>query len=194
VAQRTRAWLRRAGRARLADGSELLWSLAEGGRGRRWRATTSLDGRITHALLLEVDLAGRPARLELATEAGMLTLHPEPDGRSIDGNVVHRGGVRPLAFAWSPDHELEVIDRPLATAVTLRRLAARVRVGEGETIPVLAIDRSLAVRPGSRLVRRVADRRWEVADLAGARETVIELDPDGLPQLGPGADDWPLEP
>jgi len=194
VAERTRAWLRRAGRARLADGSELLWSLAEGGRGRRWRATATLDGRIRHALLLEVDRSGRPARLELATEAGMLTLHPEPDGRSIHGNVVHRGGVRPLALTWSPDHDLEIVDGPLATAVMLRRLSSSVRVGEGETVPVLAIDASLAVRPGNRLVRRLADRRWIVADLAGAREMAIELDANGIPQLGPGADDWPLEP
>jgi hypothetical protein len=194
MAQRTRPWIRRAGRARLEDGSELLWSLAEGGRGRRWRATTTLEGRINHALLLEIDLAGRPARLELTTEAGMLTLHPEADGRSIHGNVVHRGGVRPLALGWGPDHDLEVVDRPLVTAVMLRRLGPTVRVGEGETVPVLAIDRSLAVRPGTRLVRRLADRRWIVADLAAAREMAIELDPDGLPQLGPSADSWPLEP
>jgi hypothetical protein len=194
LAQRTRPWVRRAGRAMLGDGSELLWTLAEGGRGRRWRAVTTLEGQITHALLLEIDLAGRPARLELTTDAGMLTLHPETDGTSIHGNVVHRGGVRPLAFAWGPDHDLEVVDRPLATAVMLRRLGASIRVGEGETLPVLAVDRSLAVRPGTRLVRRIADRRWVVADLAAARELVLELDPDGVPQLGPSADDWLLEP
>jgi hypothetical protein len=193
VAERTRTWLRRAGRARLDDGSELLWTLAEGGRGRRWRATTTLDGRISHTLLLEIDRAGRPARLELTTEAGMLTLHPEADGRSIDGNVVHRGGVRPLAFAWGPDHDLEIVDRLLATAVMLRRLGASIRVGEGETVPVLAVDRSLAVRSGTRLVRRIGDRRWVVADLAAAWELVLELDRDGLPQLGPSADSWPLE-
>jgi hypothetical protein len=186
--------LRRAGRARLADGSELLWSLAEGGRGRRWRAMAMIEGRISHALLLEVDRAGRPARLELTTDAGMLTLHPEPDGRSIHGNVIHRGGVRPLALPWSADHDLEIVDRPLATAVMLRRLSSSVRVGAGETIPVLAIDRSLAVRPGTRLVRRLTDRQWIVADLAGAREMAIDLDPNGIPQFGPSADDWPLEP
>jgi hypothetical protein len=154
----------------------------------------TLDGHVSHALLLEIDRSGRPARLELTTEAGMLTLHPEPDGRSIHGNVVHRGGVRPLALAWSADHDLEIVDRPLATAVMLRRLSASVRVGQGETVPVLAIDRSLVVRPGNRLVRRLADRRWIVADLAGAREMAIELDADGIPQLAPSADDWPLEP
>jgi hypothetical protein len=75
----------------------------------------------------------------------------------------------------------------------LRRLGASIRVGEGETVPVLAVERSLVVRPGTRLVRRIADRRWVVADLAAARELVLELDPDGVPQLGSGADDWPLE-
>ena len=189
-----REWLRRAGRGRLADGSELVWSVAEGLRGRRWRATATVEGRMTHALTLEVDNDGRPTRLELATDAGLLTLHPEPDEGSIHGNVVHRGGVRPLAFPWGPDHELEVVDRPIATAVMLRRLAGSVAVGEGETVAVLAIDRALAVRRGSRLVRRLAERRWQVADLRGGREVILELDAEGVPVLGRSAHDWPLEP
>ena len=68
--------MRLAGALGLADGAWLTWSVADGRRGRRWRAVSTLAGAITHALLLEVDLAGRPARLELTTPAGMLTLHP----------------------------------------------------------------------------------------------------------------------
>ncbi len=64
------AFLRRAGTARLADGATLTWSLADGSRGRRWRAVATRDGSITHSLLLEVDLDGRPARLELTTPDG----------------------------------------------------------------------------------------------------------------------------
>ncbi|MBI3749708.1 MAG: hypothetical protein HY262_12815, partial [Chloroflexi bacterium] len=50
--------LRRAGAGTLADGSELVWSVADGRRGRRWRAFASVEGVVTHALLLEVDVTG----------------------------------------------------------------------------------------------------------------------------------------
>ena len=188
----TKAWLRRAGRGILPDGATLIWSAADGERGRRWRASATLDGRMTHAVLLETSPAGKVLRLELATASGLLTLHPERDGRSIHGNIVHVGGVRPLEFPWSADHELEIVDRPGPTAVMLRRLARTVEVGGGETVSILSIDASLVVRPGNRLVRRLAPDRWLVADVAGARETTIELDADGIPVLGAPAD-WPLD-
>jgi hypothetical protein len=188
----TRTFLRRAGRGTLPDGTTLIWSLAEGERGRRWRAAATVEGRLTHALLLETSPGGKVQRLELTTASGLLTLHPEPDGRAIHGNVVHVGGVRPLAFAWGPEHEIEVVDRPFASAVMLRRLGKTVEVGGGETVPVLSIDASLVVRPGSRMVRRIGAARWVVADMANRRETTIELDADGIPVLGAPAG-WPLD-
>jgi hypothetical protein len=184
--------VRRAGRGRLDDGATILWSVAEGTRGRRWRAVTTLDGRLTHAVLLEASAGGRPTRLELATEAGLLTLHPADDERSAHGNVVHAGGVRPIELPWSPEHAIEVVGRPFATAVMLGRLSRSIAVGEGETVQVLAVDAALVVRPGTRLVRRLADRRWAVADLGAGRATEIELDADGIPRF-PAGDDWPLE-
>jgi hypothetical protein len=187
-----KTWLRRAGRGILADGATLIWSVADGERGRRWRATAALDGRMTHAVMLETSPAGRVVRLELATTSGLLTLHPATDGRSIHGNIVHVAGVRPLAFAWSPEHELEILDRPGPTSVMLRRLAKTVEVGGGETVPVLSIDASLVVRPGTRLVRRLAPDRWLVADVTGGREMTLELDADGIPVLGAPAE-WPLD-
>jgi hypothetical protein len=189
----TRPFLRRAGRARLPDGATLLWSVAEGSQGRRWRAVTLLDGRITHALLFEATAGGRPIRLELTTEIGMLTLHPDPDEKSAHGNIVHVAGVRPLKLPWSPDHAIEVVGRPLASAVMLARMARTVAVGEGETVAVLAVDAVLAVRPGTRLVRRLADRRWEVADLGAGRSFELELDADGVPRFTLTDDSWPLE-
>jgi hypothetical protein len=188
----TKAWLRRAGRGILPDGATLIWSAADGERGRRWRATATLDGRMTHAVLLETSPGGKVLRLELATTSGLLTLHPERDGRSIHGNIIHVGGVRPLMFPWSVDHELEIVDRPGPTAVMVGRLARTVHVGGGETVPVLSIDASLVVRPGTRLVRRLTAERWLVADVTGGRETTIELDADGIPVLGAPAD-WPLD-
>ena len=187
-----RGLVRRAGRARLPDGAMLLWTVAEGARGRRWRAVSTVDGAVTHALLFEATAGGRPTRLELTTPSGMLTLHPEADERSAHGNVVHLGGVRPLVLPWRPDYAIEVVDRPIATAVMLARMARSVRVGEGETVEVLSVDAGLVVRPGTRLVRRLADRRWEVADLGAGREFEVELDADGVPRLG-ASDDWPLE-
>ena len=185
-------WLRRAGRGILADGATLIWSAADGERGRRWRATATVDGRLTHAVLLETSPGGKILRLEVATASGLLTLHPAADGRSIHGNIVHVGGVRPLSFAWSADHELEIVDRPGPSAVMLRRLAKKVEVGGGETVPVLSIDASLVVRPGTRLVRRLTPERWLIADVSGGRETTIELDADGIPVLGAPAD-WQLD-
>ena len=188
----TRGLVRRAGRALLPDGSTLLWSVAEGTRGRRWRAVTTRDGHVTHSLLFEATAGGRPTRLELTTASGMLTLHPEPDERTAQGNVVHIGGVRPLALPWSPDHAFEVADRPIATAVMLGRMTRSVRVGEGETVAVLSVDSGLVVRPGNRLVRRIAEGRWEIADLGAGRAFEVELDADGVPRFG-SADDWPLD-
>jgi hypothetical protein len=184
--------VRRAGRGRLEDGSTILWTVAEGTRGRRWREVTTLDGRVTHAVLLEASAGGRPSRLELATEAGLLTLHPADDEATAHGNVVHQAGVRPIELPWGPDDAFEVVGRPFTAAVMLSRLARSVAVGEGETVRVIAVDASLVARPGDRLVRRLTERRWEIADLAAGRAVEIELDPDGVPRFA-AADDWPLE-
>ncbi len=184
-------YLRVGGRVDLADGTLLVWSVAEGARGRRWRTVATRAGAVTHALLLELGHAGRLARLELTTPAGMLTLHPEPDERSIHGNVVSADGVRPLAFAWSPEHELEVADRPLTLAAALHRRRATVAVGDRVVVPVLLVDAGLRVVPGERSVERLDDERWwVVASEAGLVQT-LSVDADGLL----AADErWPLEP
>jgi hypothetical protein len=133
-----------------------------------------------------VDRAGRPSRLELTTPAGLLTLHPSADQREIHGNVVSATGegVRPLAFAWGSDHELEVAGRPLATAVALHRRRASVKVGQRGELDVLSIDPRLGVVAARRPFERLSEDRWRV----GALE--LEIDPDGLPI---GGARWPLE-
>lgn len=155
-------------------------------RGRRWRAVAAVEGTISHVLLLEVDPAGRPSRLELTTPAGLLTLHPSPDGQEIHGNVVTTmgEGVRPLAFDWGPEHELEVAGRPLATLVALHRRRDRLPVGASEDIAVLAIGPGLDVVAVTRRVTRLTAARWRV----GAVE--LEIDEGGLPL---GGLRWPLE-
>ena len=109
--------LRRAGSTVLADGARLDWTVADGSRGRRWRAVATVDGGITHALLLEVGLDGTIARLELTTPDGLLTLHPNRDGTELHGNGVTAAGVRHHSFPWGPDHALAVAGRPIADAV-----------------------------------------------------------------------------
>ena len=116
-------WLRRAGRLDLGGGETVLWSVAEGRRGRRWRSIRrDAGGALVSDLLLELDPAGRWTRLELASAEGILTLHPKPDDSAVHGNVVTERGVLPLAFPWSPGHRLVVQGEPVAAvALGLRR-------------------------------------------------------------------------
>lgn len=157
-------WLRRAGRLDAGGGETVLWSVAEGRRGRRWRSLRcDAAGAVVIDLLLEVDPGGGWTRLELATAAGMLTLHPEPDGRSVHGNVVTEGGVVPVALPWSPDHRLLLPHEPVAAAA----------LGSDEANP-----------PSGPAI--VVDARLE--PVAAGVETPPHRPPDGLP--GPS---WPLE-
>jgi hypothetical protein len=137
-------------------------------------------------VLFEVDRAGRPSRLELTTPAGLLTLHPSADQREIHGNVVSATGegVRPLAFPWGPEHELEVVGRPLASAVALHRRRAEVSVGQGGEFDVLSIDRGLQVAAERRRFERLSEDLWRVGSLE------LEIDAAGLPI---GGSRWPLE-
>lgn len=187
----TRGPLRDAGRIALADGSHLVWSVAEGRRGRRWRAVATRDGAITQSLLLELDRRGRPTRLELTTPTGLLTLHPEPDERSIHGNVVSETGVRPLAFPWSREHELDVADRPLAIGCGLHRLRSSLAIGDRRAVPVLAVDTSLTVTVAIATVRRDTEDRWHVVTSPSGEERIVTIDADGVPLPG---ERWPLEP
>ena len=155
----------------------------------------TLDGAVTHALLLEVDVAGRPGKVELATPAGMLTLHPEEGSGRLHGNVVTAAGVRHLALAWGPEHGLEVggttdrqrRDRSPPGGLRDRR-GGEDRPGRGH-------------RPGSR-GRRVdpplrAPRRRGVARgfawRTGASHGSSAVDARGVPHLPADAQEWPLE-
>jgi hypothetical protein len=191
--------VRHAGRAVLEDGSEIVWSVADGRRGRRWRTRTIRDGQLIATLLLEVDAAGRPSRLELAAPAGLLTLHPERSG-GLHGNVVTPAGVRHLALPWSHDHELAIEGQPVADAVMVRRLAKTWPVGEGREIPVVAVTRDLEVREWRRRYRRLTGTHWSIEDDGGDR--TASVDERGLPiwpasrgeTSGAGEPtEWPLE-
>ena len=158
-------WLRRAGRLDLGGGETVLWSVAEGRRGRRWRSVRrDAHGGLLSDLLLELDPDRRWTRLELATASGILTLHPDPDGRAVHGNAVTERGVLPLAFGWSPRHRLVVEGEPIAAVA----LGGSSSDASGDPGLVVSADLSLT-----------------------AEETIVvpAWSPDRLP--GPS---WPLEP
>jgi hypothetical protein len=184
-------FLRRAGSTELADGARLVWTVADGSRGRRWRAVATVDDAITHALLLEVALEGTVTRLELATPSGLLTLHPEADCATLHGNVVSAEGVRHLSFAWGPDHALVVAGRPIADAVTGRRLEASVEVGEGMDVPAILIAPGLEVSETRVRFDRVTSDTWRLASPGGTR--FLTLDPSGSPFDPEAGQEWPLE-
>jgi hypothetical protein len=182
--------VRRAGRVGQADGSVLLWSVADGRRGRRWRAGLVRDGRLVSSMLLEVSVDGRPGRLELTTSAGLLTLHPEANG-DLHGNVVTTDGVRHLHYAWSAEHELVVDGIAITSAVAARRLAATTPAGEGRTVPVVAVGADLAIRQAVRTFHRLDAGTWWVD---GQDEPMtLAIDPDGIPLWSGEADAWPLQ-
>jgi hypothetical protein len=118
------------------------------------------------SLLLELDPDGHFSHLELATAAGLLTLHPEPDG-TLHGNVVTADGISHVrGMPWTADGVIVVAGSAVCRAVA----------GSGRRVG----DRITVFRIG--------------VDLALARDT-LELtngEGDGLPVLS-GARTWPLE-
>jgi hypothetical protein len=179
----------------------LLWSIAEGARGARWRASGRGPNGLLWDMLLEVGLDGRPGRLEMTMPSGQLTLHPEPDGLSARGNVVTVDGVRPLAFPWSPRHWFESRQGPVTSAAMLRSLRSEVAVGEFRLVPGLHVDDELGVSRGERGVQRLTESRWSIKESDGFRRE-LSLDADGLPIFEAGdernaaseaARVWPLE-
>jgi hypothetical protein len=176
----------------LPNGAVIVWSLAEGVRGRRWREAVSQDGTLSRSVLLEVSPAGRPTRLELASPAGLLTLHPNAGGSELHGNVVTPTGIRHLAFDWSSEHDLFVVGSPAAAAVAVRRFADILAVGEAQPVPVVWVDDALEPRPGAWQVTRTAPDGWLLRDLDGTEERVMTVDAGGIPVL-PDAASWPLE-
>ena len=119
------------------------------------------------SLLLELDPSRRFAHLELATAAGLLTLHPEGDG-TLHGNAIGSGGVRHVAaLPWQPTDVLLVEGSAISRAAAARGPAAMSGV-------VVGLDLTLERRS-----LRIGER-------------VVELDADGLPAFGDG-EVWPLE-
>lgn len=190
------AGVRRGGRAALPSGELIVWSVADGRRGRRWREVSSRSGRVARAVLLETDPTGRLTRLEVSTAAGLLTLHPDDTGRVLHGNVVTASEIRHLAL----DRTAVLVDgSPATTAVLVGPLVERVGVGATTTLDVVRVDDRLEPRAASVSVSRVDPATWRLVAVpqAGTWEGgdpgdwLVRLDADGLPDLA--GDAWPLE-
>lgn len=185
------ARVRRGGVGGLGGEGRVVWSVADGTRGRRWREALIRDDTVVRSCLFEVDRGGRWVRLEMTSRHGLLTLHPEPDLRHVHGNVVGRDGVRHIAVGWSPDHALLVTGSPASAAILVARLARDVGDGERRDVPLLAVDDRLLPETIVVTVSRMGARGW-VIDRDGKDAWRFELDDDGVPVLGT-AGSWPLE-
>lgn len=181
------AALRFGGRGQGADGASVVWSVAEGSSGRRWREVRNAGAAVASSLLLETDPAGRFAHLELATPSGLLTLHPEPDG-TLHGHAIVSDGVEHVeGLTWDAD------GLALLEGSTVCRLAAIAALGpvveagtsRGQLAVVIPPTLWLEVKPVR--VERIDARTWRF----GAEEP-FAVDLRGLPVLR-GGEVWPLE-
>jgi hypothetical protein len=160
-------WRRRAGSGFQADGSAVVWSVAEGRRGRRWREVVVEGDAIRSSLLLELDPDGRFSHLELATAAGLLTLHPEA-GATLHGNAVTSSGIRHVVgLAWDRDAAIWLSGSSIC-------LAAGRRPDGSRAVTWFQVGLDLALEMGT------AQPDWTLVDA------------DGLPVLSDGTA-WPLE-
>jgi hypothetical protein len=182
--------VRRAGTGLLPWGGRVTWSVADGLRGRRWRAMLTEEDYVVGVLLVEMASDGRLDRLELATAAGLLTLHIVGD--TIHGNVVRPRGVDHIALPWNDGDLLLVVGTPATAAAAARMLGDRIGIGQGLTVPGVSVDMGLTVRRATFRVARVGPRGWWFVTADTGQQTGVTLDLDGIPLLAE-AESWPLE-
>ena len=179
--------LKVGGRGQGLDGRSVMWSVAEGRRGRRWREVRRAGEGIATSLLLETDPQGRFIHLELSTPSGLLTLHPESDDTLHGHAVVHDGIEHVTGLAWDPDGVV------LLEGSTVCRLAAAAALGEtlgtatSKAHLAVVIPETLWLEVKPVRVERIDERTWRF----GAEEP-FALDARGLPDLR-GGEIWPLE-
>lgn len=182
--------VRLGGSIRHEEGCELVWSIADGRRGRRWREVCARLGRPSAARLLESDPEGRLTRLEAAASAGLLTLHPSADRRALHGNVVTPTGVRHIALPWGEAHRVLVAGSIASVAMTCRHLAGLVPPGGTAVFRGVGVDGELRVGEGSVRVERVGLTAWRLSVASLGVTVEAEVDERGVPL---GGQQWPLE-
>jgi hypothetical protein len=181
------ARLRFGGRGQGADGASVVWSVAEGSHGRRWREVRNTGHAVASSLLLETDPLGRFAHLELSTPSGLLTLHPETDGTLHGHAIVSDGVEHVVGLPWDANGV------PLLEGSTVCRAAA-IQVLGGE-VESFASRAHLAVVIPPTLWLEIKPVRIERIDATTWRfgaEEPFAIDELGLPRLR-GGEIWPLE-
>jgi hypothetical protein len=153
---------------------------------------TTNDGTIDSDLLIESTTSGRPTRLELATNAGLLTLHPEPDDAGLHGNTVTPAGIRHHDLPWSANHVLFVDGSTLSDAVVVGAVADRLDIGDGSWFGAIVVDRALVPRVGQVLIVRLDASAYAITMPAAGEERRVIVDAHGLPATGT-VTTWQLE-
>lgn len=184
--------LRKAGTGRLGNGDRVVWTVAEGAQGRRWRWTHTNDVGIVAVGLLELGPDGRPMRLELAGPAGLLTLHPSADARELHGNVASSLGMRHIRIPWSGAHALIVEGEPLVAAAMCHRLSGALGPGGETDIQVVVVEPGYALRDCRSRVTRDSGVRWRM-DSSPHPKVRLAIDADGVPVGLQDEAAWPLE-
>lgn len=168
------------------------WSVSDGSRGRRWRATSAIGGSVL-SYALETDRDGRFVKIEAVTADALLTLHREADG-SLHGHVVRPAGIDHLALGTLPTPVILLEGEVLAAAALvagLRELGTWARATDPVRLPVVRIARSLEVAIVEASIERADGDRFRIAGPGVAALEVVVGD-GGLPVV-PGAPGWPLE-
>ena len=161
--------------------------MASGRRGRRWREAIADERGLRHSLLLETSPDGTFTHLELATPAGLLTLHPEPDG-TLHGNAIGTDGLRHVAgLAFDADGAVLVDESPIARAALAALLRHALAPGASVERAVLEVTADLRASVERRRIERLDVETWRTAGDAPFR-----VDADGLARLA-AAESWPLE-
>jgi hypothetical protein len=184
---------RLGGRTALPNGDIVVWSVADGRRGRRWRESGIRGGVVVRTILVETATTGGVRRLEVATAAGLLTLHPDASGDTLHGNVVSPRGIRHLRFSWGLDRTIMVEGSPAMTAIALAGLGHEIVPGQKHRADVLRIDDLLIPAVGQLEITRLEERIWRSSDPGtSGSEITITLDADDL-LVSPDRTTWPLE-
>lgn len=179
--------LRVGGRGITPSGSPVVWSVAEGSRGRRWREVVRAGEGIAHSLLLETDSEHRFRHLELGTSSGLLTLHPEPDS-TLHGHAVVSAGVKPVAgLPWDEDAIVVLTGSVVCVVAAAGLLRGAVEAHSTGARHAVRISPALALDVGPVGVEHEAGGRWRIGDAPA-----LAIDAAGLPQLD-GGETWELE-
>jgi hypothetical protein len=135
-------------------------------------------------LLYETRADRRFAHLELASAAGLVSLHPETDG-TLHGNHVDPAGARVdhvVGLPFWAGHQLLVEGSIVASAAVAWGLIDEVAVGAVIERPAVTQLAMGGLRPAPAVrIERLTATEWRIAD-----GPVLRLHPDGWPELADG--------